>query len=281
MSTEASEVSGSQPEVVPSQTEADPTPAGQDQTDKADPNVTANGEKLDRQSRNWRALERDRDHWREMAMRQPSQQPAPAEPKPPATADQLKTLKDFEYDDVGYQKYLHDTLRTSITEEMRAAVRSELSTERERDESQRRASTFRNRETEFAKTVKDYDDVTRDRDLAISPDMVKVIRRSDDGPALLYHLGKNPEIAEKIAQLPLEAAALELGRIEGRLAYERERVAEAKKKVSEAPPPASRVEGSDPGSLNVKPDDADSDKLSDEEWSRRRKKQLERRQRGS
>lgn len=283
MSTEASELSGSQPEGEPSATDAGTPPTGQGQPDKAtDPNVTANGEKLDRQTRNWRALERDRDHWREMALRMqpPSQQPPAPREAPPANADQLKQLSDFEYDEGKYQRYLHDTLRSSITEEVRAAIRTEISGERERQESERRRSSFRSRETEFAKTVNDYEDVARDRNLAISPDMADVIQESDDGPALLYHLGKNPDIAEKIAQLPAKAAARELGKIEARLAFERERAAEAKKKVSEAPPPPSRVEGADPGSLNVKPGDADSDKLSDEEWTRRRNKQIAK-QRGS
>lgn len=267
--SELANESGSQPEVEPSSTEAVATPAP-DQ----DPNVTANGEKLDRQTRNWRALEKDRDHWREMAMRQAPPQQQQSAPEP-AKAEPLKGMADFEYDEGKYQQYLQDTLRTSISTEMRSAIKAELTAEREREQSSRRGESFRSRETEFAKTVEDYDEVVRNPRLPISPPMAEAIKDSDDGPALAYHLGKNPEIAEKIAQLPPVAAARELGKIEARLAFEREKA--KAEKVSKAPPPPPKVEGADPGIGNVKPDDPESDKLSDEEWAKRRNKQIAKR----
>jgi hypothetical protein len=264
MTVELANESGSQPEVEPSATDADATPAAPDQGVKPDPSVTANGEKLDRQTRNWRALERDRDHWREMAMRQA--QPQPQSTPEPEKAEPLKALADFEYDEGRYQKYLHDTLRTSVSNEVRAAIKAEIAAEREREQSTKRRTSYRNRETEFAKTVADYDDVARNPDLEISPHMAEVIQESDDGPALAYYLGKNPDIAANIAQLPPLAAARELGKIEARLAHEREQA--KPNKVSKAPPPTPKIEGADPGLKATSTTDPESDKLSDEEWFR-------------
>lgn len=246
-----------------------PETAAPDPSEKPDPNVTANGEKLDRQTRNWRALERDRDHWREMAMlhAKPSREAPPADD--PEPADTVKTLADFEYDEAKFQKHIFEQAEKRSV----AVARRELEQAREQEAAQRRVQSFKAREAEFAKTVEDYEEVAHYR-ANINAAMADVIRESDDGPALAYHLGKNPEIAEKIAQLPPIAAARELGMIEARLAFEREQAKAAK--VSKAPPPPPKVDGVE-APTSVRVDTPEGDSLSDEEWVRRRNKQIERR----
>lgn len=273
---ETANEAGSPPEVTAQPTET-PEVAAPDPSEKpADPNVTANGERLDRQTRNWRALETDRDHWRELALRF-SQQPQASQPAAPepAKTEPTKTLADFEYDESKYAEHLRETLRTSLSQEARAAAKAELAAERERQAAEARKAGYRTRVNEFAKTVEDFDEVAGNPRLAISPDMAEVIQESDDGPALAYYLGKNPDVADKIAQLPPKAAARELGKIEARLAFEREKA--KSEKVSKAPPPPPKVDGTAEVPANVKPDSAESDSLSDQEWTRRRNKQLARR----
>lgn len=248
--------------------------AATDPSEKPDPNVTANGDKLDRQTRNWRALETDRDHWRDLAMQfaRPAQETPPA----PTPAEPEKTLADFDFDDVRYQAYVRQSLRTALSAEARAAAKAELAAEREQQESHRRTTSFKGRESEFAKTVEDYNDVARNPSLPVTRDMAEVIQDSDDGPALLYHLGKNPDIAEKIAMLPPKAAARELGKIEARLAFEREKA--KPEKVSKAPPPPPKVEGADGALPKVSTTDPESDKLSDDEWVKAEQARLKRKQ---
>lgn len=224
--------------------------------------------RLDELTRNWREAERREAAL--LALLQQNRTQPEATPRP-AQDDKPKTLADFDYDEGKFQAHIFEQAERRSVE----AARRELTAAQERDAAERRKSSFKSRSTEFAKTVEDFESVAYDRSLSISPDMAEVIQDSDDGPALLYHLGKNPDIAEKIAQLPPKAAARELGKIEARLAFEREKA--KPNKVSGAPPPPPKVEGADPGNLSVKPDDPESDKLSDQEWARKRNKQLERR----
>lgn len=71
------------------------------------------------------------------------------------------------------------------------------------------ASQFAIREAETRKAIPDYDDVMADADQVPASDvMLDVIKASERGPALAYHLAKNPETALKIANMPPLLAAL-------------------------------------------------------------------------
>lgn len=261
--TETALEAGSHPEVVEQPTE---TPEVVEKP--VDPNITANGEKLDRQTRNWRALETDRDHWRELALQyaRPKQETPPA-PEPTETFD--KTLADFNYDEGEYRAHLREEIRREAAE----VARREVQQQHSRETARQRETSFKAREAEFAKTADDYHAIAHNPSLPITEGMAEAILESEDGPALAYYLGKNPDVTAKLAQLPPLVAAREIGKIEARLAFEREKPKEV---VSKAPPPPPKIEGAQPGNLNVKPDDPESDKLSDAEWTRQRNKQLAR-----
>ncbi len=241
-------------------------------------------QRIDELTKNWRDTERDRDdakrradeaardaqYWRDQALRaQQPQQPA----KPTETA--VKTLADFEYDDGKYQAYLFDQAETRAVK----AAEKRLREQQETDARERRKSEFAKRETEFEKANPDYRSKTRSPSFPVSDAMAEVCQESDEGPAVLLYLANNLGLADSIARLPPLAAARELGRIEAKLIGAREAAA---KTVSTAPPPPPKVEGTgDPGTTGVKANEPDSDKLSDEEWTRRRNKQLAKQQRGS
>jgi hypothetical protein len=249
------------------ESEAVPSPAVND----ADENEVIRaakgvGKRIDELTRLRRDAERERDHWRDLHLRSQPQPPPKAESQP----DKAKTLADFDYDEGRFQSYIFEQAEKRSVE----AARRELRAEKESEARERRKTTFASKASDFAKTVSDYDSVVRNPDLPITAEMAEAIQDSEDGPALAYHLGKNPKIAESIAQLPPYAAAREIGKIEARLAFEREKAKE--KSVSKAPPPPPKVEGND-SPVSIKVDTADSDTLSDDEWTRRRNKQLERR----
>lgn len=231
---------------------ADPSPAVND----ADEKPKGVAKRIDELTRNWREEQRRS----EQLMRLLEQQRTQPEPVKPIADEKPKTLADFEYDEAKFQQYIFDQAEKRASE----AAKRELTAAQEREAAERRKASFRSRSAEFAKTVEDFESVAYAPGLPISADMAEVIQDSDDGPALLFHLGKNPDIAEKIAQLPPKAAARELGKIEARLAYEREKAKE-KPVVSKAPPPPPKVEGSDPAP-RISTTDPDSDKLSDDEW---------------
>lgn len=171
------------------------------------------GKRIDELTRNWRQTERDRDHWREMALRAQAQPQMPAQPVQ-QQAEQPPTLEAFNYDQEAYTK---------------AAIRYEaqqiLKQEREAQAQQQRVAEERQRQQTFASKVDkaveknpDYHEVVGNPTLAITQHMAETILLLDNGPDVAYHLGRNPEEALRIAQMPPMAAAAALGRLEARLA---------------------------------------------------------------
>ena len=216
--------------------------------------------RIDELTRNWRETERDRDHWRELAMRT-QQQPQKPEPSHQPVQQPVKTLADFEYDESQYQSY--------IFQQAQEAARRVVQEEYKRTSTVQKQTSFQARESEFSKEVEDYHSVTRNPSLPITQDMVDIIADTDDGPAVLYYLGKNPDITAQLANLSPTAVAREIGRIEAKLATKPE------KSVSKAPPPPPKITGVD-STVNVNPATPESDKhfKSAEEWARARNKQL-------
>jgi hypothetical protein len=214
--------------------------------------------RLDELTKNWRSAERERDHWRELAMRSFNQEKqAPPEIPPPS-----KSLADFNFDESAYAKYLIEHA-TSHAEKVALERAKE---QEQRQKATERLLTYKSKAAEFAKNAPDFDQVAHNPDLPITDAMAEVIQQSDDGPALAYYLGKNPDIAYQISRLPPTLAAKELGRIEGVLSAKKEAV--KPKKVSEAPPPPNRLSGSEPAI------EKDPDKMTAEEWLKWREKQL-------
>lgn len=210
----------------------------------------------------WEKNEREREaaYWRDLATR--------SEPKPePKQAVTLPTLESVGYDESQYQQ----ALLTYATEVAKQEARKELEAERGRQSEQRRLETFAERQREFAKSTPDYEAQVLSPSLPISEAMRDVIVDSPSGPELAYYLATNREAAAQIARLPAHMAALEMGRIEGRLMAQKE--APKAPQVSKAPPPPPKVEAVDPV-FSVKTTDPGSDKLSDDEWVRAERKRL-------
>lgn len=63
----------------------------------------------------------------------------------------------------------------------------------------------------------DYDAVTRSPSVPITDAMAELIKDSEYGPDVAYHLGKNPNEAARLAQMSDKQLAREMGRLEARL----------------------------------------------------------------
>jgi hypothetical protein len=77
--------------------------------------------------------------------------------------------------------------------------------------------SYEQREAQARSAHPDFDSVVRDPSLPITPLMAEVIRESDLGPQVAYHLGTNRQEAARIASLSPARQAAELGRIEAAL----------------------------------------------------------------
>ena len=211
--------------------------------------------RIDELTRYRREAEREAAYWRELATKQPEPEPV-----------NEKTLKDFDYDEMEYQKYLFSEAKRQAVEEAKRALSDDFRNNAERA----RLASFESIEKEYVKQYPDYMEVTRNPDVTYTQSMHQIVMEMDSGPDVTYFLCKNPEVAEKIARLSPQRQAIELGRIEERLISQKSQ----KPVVSNAPKPASTIKAKSSQTISV--DSPESDKLSIEEWVKRRNKQLHR-----
>jgi hypothetical protein len=205
-----------------------------------------------------RAAERDRDYWREQAMKKEPEKPEEVVEEP------VKTLADFDYDEGAYQQHLFAKARAEAVNEAKRVLKEEQNHEI----TNRKLSTFRSKEAEFSKGVDDYVEAVTDPNLSISQTMADVATEMDNGPEVLYYLAKNPSLADEISRLSPLSAARELGRIEAKILNK-----PSAEKVSKAPAPPPKISAAE-ASTKVDPTKGDSDKLSTEDWMKQRNKQL-------
>jgi hypothetical protein len=215
--------------------------------------------RIDELTRNWRQEQREKQQLLEML-----QQQKPVE-APRAVEVKLPTLEEHGYDEAKYQAALLEY----ADRRAEAVVERRLTEAEQKRTEQTRVETFVTRQKEFAKATPDFEDkVLRDPTLPINSTMRDVIVDSPTGPEMAYYLASNREVAEQIASLPPHLAALEMGRIEGRLSALKEVKTRPAPVVSKAPPPPPKVEDvpveveKDPESMSV------------DEWMRMREKQI-------
>lgn len=241
------------------QSEAESSPAVEDndeektqKAEEAEPKDDKNGvqKRIDDLTRQWRTEQRERE-----ALEKEIQELRAKR----AESEEIKTLADFEYDDAKYQRYLF----SEATKRAEAAAERKLKNHDTEVSEQRARQEFAKREQAFTKEVKDYQQVVYREDLRVTDAMKAEIMDSELGPEIAYYLGKNPDVADRIASLPERQSIREMVKLESRIEGEKRKA--AAKKVSEAPPPPSKIKATE-SSQKIDPTSPDSDKLSDKEW---------------
>lgn len=217
--------------------------------------------------------ERDRDRFeidsRNKRIQELEAQLATAKPSQVAP-DKFPTLEEYGYDEGKFQAAVATHIAKITREQGAAAAQEVIKAERAAEAARRAGETWATKEAEFIKSKPDYvEKVQQARTLPITQEMQQILQGHDLGPQIAYHLVENREAALAIARLPLATQLMEVGRIAERLAAAK---AAPKPPVSQAPSPVPKVEGGEaPGHVRV--DSADSDALSDAEWTRRRNAQ--------
>jgi hypothetical protein len=175
--------------------------------------------------------QRERDHWREQALRaqQPKEQAQPAQ----AAETGEPTLESCDFDPVEFQRRWYQYQRTQ---------------EKQQEATQAQQRKFTEREAAFRAEHPDYDAVARNPALPITQQVAEIILETDDPPAVAYYLGQNPEEAAAIAQMTPHQIGRAIGRIEAKLsaptpASEAPRQPEPKT-VTKAPAPVTTLSGS-------------------------------------
>ena len=157
-----------------------------------------------------RDAERDRDYWRELALREKKAEQPKAEPA--AQSTEKPKLDDF----ASYEEYTEALTDWKV--EQKLSSRSEAEKKAQAEAERQTAMQYHGtREAAFRESHPDYDQVAGNPRLPITEAMAEAAFTSEKGPELLYHLGKNPQEAARIAALSPYQAAMEL-RLEARLA---------------------------------------------------------------
>lgn len=180
----------------------------------------------------------------------------------PQTEDE-PTLADFDYNEAEYVKALRAYNQKQSTLAARQARAEEFKEEVERLKQQTQKATvetFQARSQDFAAEHADYYQTIQSPGFQQSQATIQAVLNSDNGPALAYHLAKNPDLNDNINRMSPVQALMELGRIEAKLTQP------VAPKTTSSPPPVKPVGKS----ATV---DKDPDKMTPDEYRRWRLKQ--------
>ena len=184
-----------------------------------------------------------------------------------AVAAKEEPPKREEYEE--YEDYVADkaafSAKQAVRDEMRVDAEKKVASERQAT-LEKSFAAHEGRVKTFKEKITDFEEIAYgDHILPImrgAPHLAQLVVQSDQGPQIAYHLGSNPEVAEKIAAMPMHLAAKEIGKIEARL----ETVPKPKNQ-SKAPEPIKPVKGKDAGVVERSPEG-----MSMEEYKRWRDK---------
>ena len=125
----------------------------------------------------------------------------------------------------------------------------------EQDRREKVTREWNGRQIDARTKLKDYDEVTGDASLLMRDNYgaTEAIIESEHGPQILYHLGRNPELAAEIGEMSPNAAAMAIGRLEAKL----ESATNKPRNVTQAPKPVTPVTGQDAGGTSVDPEKLD------------------------
>lgn len=142
--------------------------------------------------------------------------------------DPLSFKTDAEYQAALIEQTVNRTQSEFARSQAQTAVDSQAAAEHE---------IWGERVADLKETVPDFESVAYSDKVIYSKHGLEMVRKLADGPRVAYYLGKNPQEAQRIAQLPPLETAFELGRLESRLTSGQPR------RVSGAPAPVQTVRG--------------------------------------
>ncbi len=188
------------------------------------------GKRIDELTKEKYDAQRERDYWREQAMRQTPQQTQPVQAAEQETGE--PTLESCNFDVMELQRAHYQWMRNE---------------ERKQEQAAARHRKFVESESAFRAEHPDYDAVVRNPALPITQPMAEEIAETDNPPAVAYYLGQNPAEAAAIAQMTERAMSRAIGRIEAKLSAPPPAKATPRqpepKTVTRAPAPVTTLSG--------------------------------------
>lgn len=146
---------------------------------------------------------REAAYWRGLAEARAAKETTPEAPQGKPTADQFND----------YAEFVEALTEWKATEKVNAALS-------QRDAKQQeavKADSWQQRAAAAKAELPDFDSVLANSTAPMSQAMAEVIKESDLGPKVAYHLAQNPDVAARLSGLSPTQAAREIGRIEASL----------------------------------------------------------------
>lgn len=148
-------------------------------------------------------------------------------------------------DSVEYGKALKEwTTETTLRNAAKERAAAEAKTR-----SEALVTSFKEREAEARKSIKDYDDKIKNSSVIVSNEMQAAILESDVGPQIMAHLADHPDAAKTLREMPTAKMLREFGKLEATFAKGDKTTVTPKKEgakveISQAPAPISPLNGS-------------------------------------
>lgn len=197
-------------------------------------------ERIDEITKARREAERDAEYWKNLAMTKeelPPVKPVVSVETGRPSQENFETVEEYEDALIGW----HD--------EKKSVAAGVVEQQKRQQEA---LKTFNENAVKVKKEHADFDEVVKRP--VFTDAMRNVISVSKTGPELAYYLGKNPEIAGKIAQMPVEMQPYEIGKLETQI-----KIAQKTKTATAAPDPITPV-----GDVSIP--GVDTSKMTTEEW---------------
>lgn len=121
-----------------------------------------------------------------------------------------------------------------------AIVKEQLAAERAREQQTRVQAEFQKRMTEVQAAHPDFEEALQDvSHIEVPAELRQTLFTSEQGPAIMYQLAKNPAELARISALPPLDAAREIGRLEARASFTPAPKTQAKSATRPPAPPTS------------------------------------------
>ena len=278
---------GLQQETAETSATAEAAKAGEAEDSQATANQTEQEKEKAKRPGGWvRKLtkaEQERDYWRDVALGRATQ--AKEQAKPAEESDPEPKQEAFStYED--YVKALgrwtaRQEFKTLSTKQQEEKAKAEAA-----DREHEVAESYRERLEAFAEDHDDYNLVVSKIKVnqSVSAGVTAAIMEDENGPAMAYYLGQNPDVVEHINSLSMAGAVKYLGRLAERLFPEKadseddeqKETAETEsaepapkpKIAAQAPAPIKPVKKSAPTATGL------ADDLPMDQWMKRREAQL-------
>ncbi len=196
-----------------------------------------------RESRRQRQLSRERERriTAETELRLLREQQGRSQPVKQTPSDDPEAPRRDQFD--SYEDYIRADARHEARKEAREAARKEHEAlkkssddERVNGEREKVLKAWNSQIEKARDDVEDFDEVTSESEAPITQAMSEAILESDSGALIAYHLAKNPAEAERISKLPRSRQAVEIVKLE-------EKLAQPARRTTKAPDPITPVGG--------------------------------------